>query len=178
MAADSSAWQGKVFARSDWSCDCATPVQLFLDLQLVMVEAAQLDKMDLHSFLGLDLPAPIPMPHHTLFPNGHGLLGDCCGPAFLDDSPNTSVDSLCGSGSSAFPFEGELGEDFVLPYDKKSAPSMAFPEQSQVLLGLRLRLKQSTPMSSSLPCSRKQWVLFGRSEGWIDFWYVVVLKPH
>lgn len=108
-------------------------MQLYLDLYVIMVEAAQLDKMDLHSFLGLDLPAPIPMPHHTLFPNGNGLLGDCCGPAFLDDSPNTSVDSLCGSGSSAFPFEGELGEDFVLPYDKKHVPSMAFPEHSQVL---------------------------------------------
>ena len=98
-----------------------------------MVEAAQLDKMDLHSFLGLDLPAPIPMPHHTLYPNGHGLLGDCCGPAFLDDSPNTSVDSLCGSGSSAFPLEGELGENLLLPYDKRSTPSMAFLEHTQVL---------------------------------------------
>ena len=169
MAADSSAWRGKVFARSDWSCNCAIPVQLYLDLKLIMVEAAQLDKMDLHSFLGLDLPAPIPMPHHTLFPNGHGLLGDGCGPAFLDDSPNTSVDSLCGSGSSAFPFEGELGEDIVLPYDKKSAPSMAFPEQSQVIWCFRLYSKQSPSMPSSLRCSRKQWALFGRSEGWIDY---------
>ena len=101
------------------------------------MEAAQLDNMDLHSFLGLDLPAPIPMPDHNLFPNGNGLLGECCGPAFLDESPNTSVDSLCGSGSSAFPFEGELGEDFVLPYDKRNAPSLAFLDSTQVVIGLQ-----------------------------------------
>ena len=95
-----------------------------------MMEAAQLDKMDLHSFLGLDLPAALP--HHSLLANGHGLLGDCCGPAFLDDSPNTSVGSLNGSGSSAFPFEGELGDDLGLPFDKRSMPAMPPLEQSQV----------------------------------------------
>ena len=178
MAAESSAWRGEVFARSDWSCDCAIPVQLYSDLYVIMVEAAQLDKMDLHSFLGLDLPAPIPMPHHTLFPNGQGLLGDCCGPAFLDDSPNTSVDSLCCSGSSAFPFEGELGEDFVLPYDKKHAPSMAFPEHSQVLWATDYLSSSLPPVPWSRRRSRKQWVLFGRSEGWIAFWYVMVRKLH
>jgi len=95
------------------------------------MEAAQLDKIDLHSFLGLDCPAP--MPHQSLLPNGHGLLGDYCGPDFLDGSPNTSVDSLCGSGSSAFPFEGELGDNLLLPCDKRSTPRMAFLEHSQVL---------------------------------------------
>ncbi len=152
-------------------------MQLIFDLNVTMVEAAQLDKMDLHSFLGLDLPAPIPMPHHTLYPNGHGLLGDCCGPALLDDSPNTSVDSLCGSGSSAFPFEGELGEDFVLPYDKKHAPSMAFPEHSQVEWA-------SNHLSSNLllcntPCDIlvSNGPIFGRSEGSIALWYVTLWKP-
>ena len=143
-----------------------------------MVEAAQLDKMDLHSFLGLDLPAPIPMPHHTLYPNGHGLLGDCCGPAFLDDSPNTSVDSLCGSGSSAFPFEGELGEDFVLPYDKKHAPSMAFPEQSQVSSASNHPSSSLLPFHASFDILVSNGPLFGRSEGWIAFLCRMVLKVH
>ena len=96
-----------------------------------MMEAAQHDKMDLHCFLGLDLPAP--MPHHSLLINGNALLGDCSCPVFLDDSPINSYDSpsLCGSGSSAFPYDGELGEDLVLPYENRAC-SLPFLEQSQV----------------------------------------------
>ncbi len=116
-----------------------------------MMEAAQLDKMDLHSFLGLDLPAALP--HHSLLANGDGLLGDCCGPAFLDDSPNTSVGSLNGSGSSAFPFEGELGDDLGLPFDKRSMAAMPPLEQSQV--SFRSHIHASCVVSNALASLRQ-----------------------
>ena len=38
-----------------------------------IMEAAQLNTMYLHSFLGLDLPAALP--HHSLLANGHALPG-------------------------------------------------------------------------------------------------------
>ena len=64
-----------------------------------MLEAAQLDKMDLHSFLdGITLP-------------DNSLLANCDGSAglFLEDSPNTSVDSF-GRGEGL-----ELLEGIVAP---------------------------------------------------------------
>ena len=88
----------------------------------IMLEAAQLDKMDLHSFLD-----GITLPDHSLLANCNGSPG-----LFLEDSPNTSVDSLCGSGSSAFPFEDQL--PFGPAGEGELLPALPFMEFSQVSL--------------------------------------------
>ncbi|CAK0783362.1 hypothetical protein CVIRNUC_006561 [Coccomyxa viridis] len=78
--------------------------------------------MDLHSFLD-----GITLPDHSLLANCNGSPG-----LFLEDSPNTSVDSLCGSGSSAFPYEDQLpfgpgGEGELLP----ALPFMEFSQETR-----------------------------------------------